>query len=105
MENNDFWGIHKHHIVFRSQGGLDFDLNMIELTQEEHEGNHGPHQSRARDLELKRGLQEQLSELFPEGELIRSAGNSDAPEDILRSILKKCQTWRGCTPALKLSKG
>ena len=68
MENNDFWGIHKHHIVFRSQGGLDFDLNMIELTQEEHEGNHGPHQSRARDLELKRGLQEQLSELFPEGE-------------------------------------
>ena len=48
MENNDFWGIHKHHIVFRSQGGLDFDLNMIELTQEEHEGNHGPHQSRAR---------------------------------------------------------
>ena len=63
MEGNDIFGIHKHHIVLRSQGGLDFPLNLIELTQEEHEGDSGPHKNRVRDLELKN----QLVELFPEG--------------------------------------
>lgn len=67
MEGNDIFGMHKHHIVFRSQGGLDFALNLIELTQEEHEGDDGPHKNRVRDLELKKRLQNQLVELFPEG--------------------------------------
>ena len=67
MEGNDIFGMHKHHIVFRSQGGLDFGLNLIELTQEEHEGDDGPHKNRVRDLELKKRLQNQLVELFPEG--------------------------------------
>ncbi len=68
MANNDFFGIHKHHIVFRSQGGLDFEMNIIDLTQEEHEGDKGPHKCRKRDLELKTQLQERLFELFPETE-------------------------------------
>lgn len=67
MEGNDIFGIHKHHIVFRSQGGLDFDLNLIELTQEEHEGDKGPHKNRARDLELKTNMQDQLFERFLPG--------------------------------------
>lgn len=67
MEGNDIFGMHKHHIVFRSQGGLDFALNLIELTQEEHEGDDGPHKNRVRDLELKKRMQNQLVELFPEG--------------------------------------
>lgn len=57
MGRNDFFGMHRHHIVFKSHGGLDFKLNMIGLTQEEHEGDKGPHRDRERDLELKRGLQ------------------------------------------------
>lgn len=68
MGRNDFFGMHRHHIVFKSHGGLDFKLNMIGLTQEEHEGDKGPHRDRERDLELKRGLQAQLMVLFPEGE-------------------------------------
>ena len=64
----DVWGMHKHHIVFRSQGGLDFALNLIELSMEEHEGDKGPHRNRKRDLELKMMLQEKLFELFPEDE-------------------------------------
>ena len=59
MEGNDIFGMHKHHIVFRSQGGLDFALNLIELTQEEHEGDDGPHKNRVRDLELKKRMQNQ----------------------------------------------
>lgn len=55
-----------HHIVFRSQGGLNFPLNLIDLTIEEHHGNLGPHRCRARDLELKRNLQATLEQLFRE---------------------------------------
>ncbi len=65
---NDIFGMHKHHIVFRSQGGLDFDLNLAEMTLEEHEGDDGPHRNREKDLALKRGLQGKLFELFPEGD-------------------------------------
>lgn len=66
---NNIFGIHRHHIVFKSHGGLDYSLNMIELTNEEHEGDDGPHRNRERDLELKRALQMRLRELFPEEEL------------------------------------
>ena len=68
MCRENFPGMHKHHIVFKSQGGLDFSLNLIRLTQEGHEGDKGPHRDRGRDLELKRALQAQLTGLFPEGE-------------------------------------
>lgn len=60
-------GLHKHHIVFRSQGGLDYDLNYKFLTYEEHEGPEGPHQNRAVDLCYKIELQRKLGNLFPEG--------------------------------------
>jgi Translation elongation factors (GTPases) len=56
--------MHKHHIVFRSQGGLDFDLNLIELTYEEHEGNNGPHRNWLVDRKYKLELQDKLCELF-----------------------------------------
>lgn len=58
-----------HHIVFRSQGGLNFKLNLIPLSIEEHKGDDGPHKNRQRDLELKQRLQEQLFEMFHRDEL------------------------------------
>lgn len=54
------YGLERHHIVFRSQGGLDFPLNYVYLTTEEHKGNEGPHLSREKDLQLKRELQARL---------------------------------------------
>jgi DNA-binding CsgD family transcriptional regulator len=60
--------MHKHHIVFRSQGGLDFRLNLINLTYEQHEGNHGPHRNRKVDLILKTDLQDQLYKIFSKDE-------------------------------------
>ena len=66
--SKDIYGMHKHHIVFRSHGGLDFGLNLVSLTPEEHEGDQGPHINKNRDMELKKGLQAQLMALFPEGE-------------------------------------
>ena len=46
MCRDNFPGMHKHHIVFKSQGGLDFSLNLIRLRQEGHEGDKGPHRDR-----------------------------------------------------------
>lgn len=93
MEGNNIFGMHKHHIVFRSQGGLDFAMNLIELTQEEHEGDDGPHKNRVRDLELKKRLQNQLVELFPRAAVstsIRSVLHWEEREDISKSIFAKC---------------
>jgi len=50
----------RHHIVFRSQGGLNFPLNFIDLTTEEHKGNNGPHLNREMDLYLKKSMQAQI---------------------------------------------
>lgn len=54
----------KHHIVFRSQGGLDFELNYKMLCFEHHKGNEGPHSCRKTDLKYKVELQKKLQELL-----------------------------------------
>jgi len=58
----------KHHIVFKSQGGLDIEVNYIWLCYEHHRGNNGPHMSHKIDLSYKKEVQRQLYELFKEGE-------------------------------------
>lgn len=53
--------LEKHHIVYKSQGGLDFELNYIYLNSEDHRGSKGPHLCKATDdrykLELKANLE------------------------------------------------
>lgn len=54
----------KHHIVYRSQGGVDFPLNFKYLCSEHHRGKNGPHKSRKIDLEYKLELQYKLQKLL-----------------------------------------
>ncbi len=56
--------MHEHHIVFRSQKGLDFPLNLIKLTYEEHEGPGGPHHNKIVDNIYKKDLQDRLYKIF-----------------------------------------
>lgn len=56
--------IEKHHIVFKSQGGLDFEFNYKYLTSEAHRGDLGPHKCRKTDLRYKRELQEKLEKVL-----------------------------------------
>ena len=56
--------IEKHHIVYRRQGGLDYELNYKYLTSEDHRGDNGPHRCRATDMKYKRELQEALEGLL-----------------------------------------
>lgn len=44
--------IEKHHIVFKSQGGLDFDLNYKYLDSNSHRGNLGPHKNKETEKNL-----------------------------------------------------
>lgn len=56
---------HAHHIVYRSHGGLDNELNIIALCPYHHNlGPMSPHRNRNTDLMYKRELQEKYFELF-----------------------------------------
>lgn len=54
----------KHHIVFKSQGGFNIDLNYVYLCEEHHRGENSPHGNAECDLRLKRRMQERLYKLF-----------------------------------------
>lgn len=56
----------RHHIVFRSQGGLDIPMNFKYLCPEHHTGKESPHGSRTVDLRYKKEEQEKLFKLFKE---------------------------------------
>ena len=71
--------LERHHIIFRSQMGLDFPLNYKYLSAEDHRGNLGPHLNRKTDLrykeELERNLRAILTDLhYFEVELIHLLG-------------------------------
>lgn len=51
-------------IIFKSQGGLDFELNYKYLSSEEHRGDLGPHKCKETDLMYKIELQEKLEKLL-----------------------------------------
>lgn len=54
----------KHHIVYRSQGGIEFPLNFRYLCSEHHRGNSGPHKNRRLDLEYKFDMQRKLEDIL-----------------------------------------
>jgi len=56
--------LERHHIVFKSQSGLDFELNYKRLTPEQHRGPNGPHMNRETDIRYKRELQKKLCKMF-----------------------------------------
>jgi len=57
----------KHHIVYKSQGGIEFPLNFIYLCSYHHRGNAGPHKNRRLDLEYKISMQRQLEDILMKG--------------------------------------
>ena len=53
-----------HHIVHRSEGGLDIEINYKYLCNEHHRGKNGPHHSSEIDLKYKLELQKDLLKLL-----------------------------------------
>ena len=70
MELCEFPGCKKpgqlHHIVFRSQGGLNIPTNYKYLCVDHHTGNDSPHKNKAIDLQYKLEQQEKLFKIFSE---------------------------------------
>ena len=71
--------IEKHHIVFKSQLGLDFELNYKYLTSEDHRGTYGPHLNKRVDtaykIEMEANLRKVLvDDFYTIKELIRILG-------------------------------
>lgn len=58
------YGMQDHHIVFRSQGGLNFPLNILRLTPFEHTGSGGPHHNKVVDIIYKKSMQDDLYKIF-----------------------------------------
>lgn len=56
--------LEKHNIVFKSQGGLDFELNYKYLYPENHRGNCGSHLNRRVDLAYKIDLEAKLEKIL-----------------------------------------
>ena len=54
-----------HHIVYRSEGGFDIELNYKYLCALHHRGKCGPHQNKMIDLQYKLELQQKLYEILP----------------------------------------
>lgn len=49
-----------HHIVHRSEGGFDIELNYKHLCAFHHRGKNGPHQNQFVDLQYKIEMQNEL---------------------------------------------
>lgn len=54
----------RHHIVYKSQGGLDFPLNYVYLCAEHHRGVNGPHKNRKIDLKYKIEMQKKIEQIL-----------------------------------------
>lgn len=54
----------RHHIVYKSQGGLDFPLNYVYLCSWHHRGVNGPHKNRRVDLEYKIEMQKKIEKIL-----------------------------------------
>lgn len=53
-----------HHIIHKSQGGLDFKLNYKYLCPLHHRGKNGPHRNIIIDFKYKLDMQYNLQKLF-----------------------------------------
>ena len=58
--------IEKHHIVYRSHGGVDHFYSKIALPAGFHKGNRGPHLNKKTDKALKEAMQKELFAAFSE---------------------------------------
>ena len=54
-----------HHIIHRSEGGFDIEINYKYLCALHHRGKNGPHQNQFVDLQYKVDMQTKLYSILP----------------------------------------
>lgn len=85
-----------HHIVYRSEGGFDIELNYKYLCSSHHRGKYGPHQSKEVDLRYKLDLQNKLYDILKKDyysfkELVLEL---NIPKNTLKRITKNLKLYK-----------
>lgn len=90
--------LEKHHIIFKSQGGLDFPLNFKYLSAIDHRGNESPHMNRSIDLKYKEQLERDLRDVLTDKHY--------SIEEVIQILeLKPKQAYKAFKQVSKTSKG
>ena len=85
-----------HHIVHRSEGGFDIELNYKYLCSSHHRGKYGPHQSNEVDLRYKLELQNRLYEILTKDyySFKELALELSIPKNTLKRIVKNFKLYK-----------
>ena len=85
-----------HHIVFRSQGGFDIEINYKYLCPKHHRGKDGPHRCLETDIKYKIELQDKLYNILEkEYYTARELGAIlNIPSNTLKRITKNIKLYK-----------
>ena len=85
-----------HHIVHRSEGGLDIELNYKYLCPKHHRGKNGPHHSKEVDLKYKLELQNKLFSILKKEyySFKEFASELNIPKNTLKRITKNLKIYK-----------
>jgi len=85
-----------HHIVHRSEGGFDIELNYKYLCPSHHRGKYGPHHSKEVDLRYKLDLQDKLFNILKKDyySFKELASELNIPKNTLKRITKTLKLYK-----------
>lgn len=85
-----------HHIVHRSEGGFDIELNYKYLCPYHHRGKYGPHHCKEVDIRYKLDLQNKLFELLKKDyySFKDLSLNLNIPNNTLKRITKDLKLYK-----------
>ena len=85
-----------HHIVHRSEGGLDIELNYKYLCPKHHRGKNGPRHSKEVDLKYKLELQNKLFSILKKEyySFKEIASELNIPKNTLKRITKNLKIYK-----------
>ena len=85
-----------HHIVHRSEGGFDIELNYKYLCPSHHRGKYGPHHSKEVDLRYKLDLQNKLFNILKKDyySFKELASELNIPKNTLKRITKTLKLYK-----------
>lgn len=85
-----------HHIVHRSEGGFDVEINYKYLCSLHHRGKYGPHQSQEVDLRYKLDLQNKLFDILKKDyySFKELALKLNIPKNTLKRITKNLKLYK-----------
>ncbi|AQR88658.1 HNH endonuclease [Clostridium saccharobutylicum] len=85
-----------HHIIHRSEGGLDIQLNYKYLCPYHHRGKYGPHHCKEVDLRYKLDLQNKLFDILKKDyySFKELALQLNIPKNTLKRITKNLKLYK-----------